>query len=215
MRKEIEGKRFYETPVGLVPSVTTILNIIDKGPWYAQWLIQNSQQTVDQTVNTACDLGTRVHEKIEQYIKAKINGDVFNILDCIDDERPCIEAFLEWENKHRVHYVSSEQFVWSKHGYAGTMDIKALVDDFLTQVDIKTSKAFHDTYGLQLSAYSKGDEEQNKKKIEKQMILRLDKVNGMPHQKYYPNKFGIFLSAKRVWEWRNEGLLKRIKQEAA
>lgn len=223
MRKDIGGQRFYETPVGLVPSVTTVLGIIDKGKAFKNWLIKQSQEEVDKVNEEACDLGTRVHEHIEHWIKCKIEGLRFNRI-ILPDEAPCMGAFWKWEKEHRVHYVKSEMFIYHPEGWAGTLDIIAYVDDKLSLIDIKTSKGFYDTMELQLAAYSMGYEYIEKEKLERRYILRLDKKTGNPffrdgcelRRKYkgedidnfreemYLIHNEAFRHFKSGWEWRNE-----------
>lgn len=213
MKYTIDGKRFYDIEGKPYPSVTTILGIIDKGEGFKKWLLKSTQEGAEKQTKEACDLGTRVHEIIEAHVKSEITGNSFDfaslVLEMPADQKEkaklCLSAYSEWENEHHVKYIQSELFLVSKlHGYAGTTDIIAKVDGAYSLLDIKTSKSFWDTMGLQLSAYAKAYTEKTDIPIEKRFILRLDKENGKPHFKEYQDEFITFMHAFEVWKWRNK-----------
>lgn len=185
------------------PSVTTILNIVSKGFGYEKWLRTLAKEESEKITSVAADLGTRAHAWIENHITSK------QTLMLDDDIKPAVNAFLQWESEHKVKYVKSECMVYSKcYEYAGRFDVLAEVDGYLTLVDFKTSKAFYDTMGLQLSAYAHAYYElfyaQEGASIEKLLILRLDKVTGMPYPKEYKDEFNMFKHALELWKWRNK-----------
>jgi hypothetical protein len=201
---EQEGKHLYETPIGIVPSSTTILSILNK-PALGYWMVKTAinylatklddikdgklilnadnsykilqeaknqhKQIKDESANT----GTMVHEVLEFHLKHENVGMLLN-----DKTKKPFEGFVEWKNKRKFKLVSSEETVWSKHGYAGTLDCAAYLDGKLYIVDFKTSNAIYPEYVMQIASYVKAYEENTGKKIEGAGILRLDKETGEP-----------------------------------
>lgn len=205
-KNEKDGQRYYEIDGIEYPSVTTIIEIISKGFWYYLWLKKHTADESTQISEEASDIGKRIHEHINFHAKAKIEGNIDYKPVLLEDEVLPFTAFLKWEKSNNVQYMRTELFVFSKkYAYAGTTDLICLVNEVPTLVDIKTSKRFYDTMGLQLSAYKAAFLEQNPKEvIEKTAILRLDKVTGKPYYKEYGNDFDVFLKAKDIFNWRNK-----------
>lgn len=102
----------------------------------------------------ACDIGSLVHDWIEKYVKVRLeNGEK---PEYPKDEKAMngILAFLDWENNHKVEWLSSEQIVYSKkYGYVGTFDAVAIVDGKKVLIDFKTSKTIYPEHHLQATGY--------------------------------------------------------------
>ena len=58
-----DGKRLYETPDGIFPSVTTVVGF-KKQQFFAQWRAKNPEESKRVTSR-----GTKFHSVIEQYLK--------------------------------------------------------------------------------------------------------------------------------------------------
>lgn len=154
-------------------SVTTILDELNK-PWLTPWALDCYQakikelldlddgQSLDDIIDTAkkeyktvkqyaCDIGTQVHDAIEQYIKT--GADLTGTL------KPEVEngflAFLEWEKANVKKWIEVETKIYHPHLiYAGTYDgIFESLDGRIVLVDFKTSKAIYDSYWLQVASY--------------------------------------------------------------
>jgi len=165
-----------------VPGVTSILDLLDKGPAIIQWAVNNAVLYIDkhfleytseedfqelltmakfkyrQMSKEALDIGSQVHDIISQYITARINNEVFDPTQ-YNDYRDEVEngflAFLDWEKNNIIEYIESEQPVCSlKYYYAGTLDcIARLKDNKIYVIDFKSSKSFYDGYAKQIASY--------------------------------------------------------------
>lgn len=227
----VDEARFYSTPFGELPSVTTIINLIKKipGAYYSKlavnYLRENlldklidcsmslddlrrldlpglmtyAKATAKRDYEAAGDIGTRVHAAIEEYF-VKGAG-----MDIEDDIRIPFNAFLEWVNKNKVDCILSEHTVYSKIGYAGTLDFIGMINGKKYLVDFKSSKGFWPEMPMQLAAYSYAHEEMTGEQMEGVGILRLDKETGMPEFKEVPldklsHYMDKFLCLLAYWE---------------
>jgi hypothetical protein len=124
----------------------------------------------------AANLGTLAHAWVEAHIKALLNNTSQPEMPINQTLQNLVNAFLKWERIHHVTYHESEKKIYSKkHGYAGTMDIEATVDDELCVVDLKTSNHIVDEYRFQVSAYMGARIEELKKKYKAYWIIRVGK----------------------------------------
>jgi len=130
----IDGaRRYYATPEGTFPSVTTILDATmpqDKRAALAGWRRKVGDQEADRARDSAAKRGTRFHKVVEKYLLA--------------DPRP--------EPPHDLYFKSAANFigrierallvegeVWHDGvGYAGSLDLLAVVDGQITLIDWKT-----------------------------------------------------------------------------
>lgn len=193
------------------PSVTTILGMLSKGDALNYWaagcavdyisenleelrtpsgphrvdeILRNAKKAFKDASQKALDTGSAVHDAIEQYIKTgrDPSGEMS------DQAQHGFLAFLDWEKKNHVEWVSSElELISEKRGYAGTCDAIARINGYLYLVDFKTSKAIYDEYRFQLGAYLQAYNEENVNPAVGQLtnvgILRLDKETGEPEWK--------------------------------
>lgn len=177
-----EDHRYYWNGKGPVPSVTTILKVLDKPAVY-QWakrtvaeiairraeeVLARSLESQDDAIkwlagmpeyeaDTAGKLGTGIHLLADMVARgAESDSEGFQIP---DDHRPYLEAFRGFLAflQPRGAIISSEKMVWSHQGYAGTYDLLVRLDGELWLVDIKTSKGYYPEYALQLAAYGFSD----------------------------------------------------------
>ena len=196
--------RYYDVEgVGTLPSVTTVLNVISKPalvPWarnlaleharaalldsprpasfssYQEWVehtIAKAKAWPDKVKDQAADFGTRLHALIEGYIKAPELP-----LDIPEDMRPPFDAFLAWQEESQVTIHLAEFMVYSRRGYAGTVDAIATRGDELVVVDWKTSNAVYPEMALQLGAYGAALEEMldHRIPVAETWVLRLGKT---------------------------------------
>jgi hypothetical protein len=201
---EENGRHYYETPAGVLPSSTTILGILAK-PALVNWAVKTtigflaeklddiksgkitlSEENASSILYEAkrrhrdikeesADIGSLVHEIIE----FSLNGNDTSKLINEKTEKP-FNGFLEWKSKRKFSLVGSEMVVWSRLGYAGTLDCAAYLDGKLYIIDFKTSNAIYSEYVMQVASYIKAYEENTGDIVEGSGILRLDKVTGMP-----------------------------------
>ena len=154
------------------PSVTTILDILDKSSALMGWAVKctgkyiidnyNPESDITELVATAKkeyrnvsdeakDIGSEIHNIIEQYIKSGRDA----VGDMRDEVENAFIAFLEWEEMFIDKWIESEKNVFDPDiCYAGTMDaIAQFKDGRIVAIDFKSSKGFYDGYDMQIAAY--------------------------------------------------------------
>lgn len=179
-----EDHRYYMNGKGPVPSVTTILKVMDK-PAVVQWakrtvaeiatrrveelmariVDQGAEEAIrwlaslpDYQRDQAGKLGTSIHLLAD--MAARYPENAVAAFEMSEQEKPYLEAFRTFLGHLRGsggEIVSSEKMVWSSAGYAGTYDLLLRWQGELWLVDIKTSKGYYPEYALQLVAYGYAD----------------------------------------------------------
>jgi len=166
-------KEKKETGEGLYPSVTSILNIINKdglnrwkiretlrAAWDCRQFTGMLDEWLDMVISksseksgTAMNFGTRFHEAAWQHN----TGQVVN---CDDEVKPYYERYALWFENRVEKVLEAEQVIVSRLGFAGTRDAVMRIDGQITVVDFKT-QSVDAKYGprawpehaLQLAAY--------------------------------------------------------------
>tara|TARA_Y100001951_G_C11290113_1_gene271544 strand:- start:1030 stop:1788 length:759 start_codon:yes stop_codon:yes gene_type:complete len=199
-----EGKHIYKVEGEYAPSVTTILNSINKPaliPWAAsegaKWFSNNAagfltkELSVDDVAKgirgaykeksrSAMDIGQMVHSWCEKAILWKLGaGDIPEMPDN-EAAKSSIGAFQDWIKTHDIKWISAEQKVYNRrYKYAGTVDAVAEIDDEFCVVDFKTSARIYDEYHLQCAAYAECVQDIYGREVDSTWILRFDKKTGM------------------------------------
>jgi hypothetical protein len=181
------GARVYTHPITgvAVPSVTTILGVLDK-PALPRWAAKETAMYAVENVESwrgldpvsavellkgapwrmskgAADAGTDAHAYCEELLTAIMQGRALPEA-VVNDS---LFAPLHGNALRNVRAlieaikpipIAIEVGAWSNaHGYAGTFDNLCIVDGLLTMVDVKSSKAVYPEMALQLSAYRFAD----------------------------------------------------------
>lgn len=173
-----DSGRYYKTPFGDVPSVTSILKIYDGGKsgaligWgcklMAEYLttLANKgdlvipKKDLEETLRVAKsqhrkakeeagDIGTQVHNCIEVYLKGQNVDGLLAGNKLLENP---FNAFLTWHKKEGFEFIASEQQVCTKR-YAGTLDGLARKNGELWLIDFKSSNRIDQTYLWQVAAY--------------------------------------------------------------
>lgn len=138
------------------------------------------------------DVGTIVHNWIEQYVKGKLSEEKGSLTLPADPEaRLGVEAFLRWEQENKVKFLFSERVVYSKkYHYCGTADIAFEIDgkkylgDFKTanpRSDYKRSRytglvAPYADHLLQIAAYDIAYSEETGEEFDAHMVIYIPKT---------------------------------------
>lgn len=177
-----DDHRYYFNGEGPVPSVTTVIGIMDKPAvmiWKAKqvalaalhnpkmlreieeqqgeeeavlWLLRKS----DTERDAAAKRGTSVHLLADMVTRGQESDSKgFQVSEDTQPYLAAFRGFLEAYNASSI--VSSEKAVWSLNGYGGTYDLLMQIADELWLIDIKTSKGYYPEYGLQLAGYRWAD----------------------------------------------------------
>ena len=125
----VDGKRFYETPGGIFPSVTTVTGW-EKQNFFAEWRRKNPEESKRVTVR-----GTKFHGIIEDYLNNK-ELDFENMI----PNYKVLFNLLKPELDKIDNITAIETPLWSKIlGLAGRTDCIAEYDGVLSVIDFKTS----------------------------------------------------------------------------
>lgn len=204
---------YYLTSGERVPSVTTVLGMLDKGgllKWYADrgWDAANAER------DRAAKFGTSVHKTCERIAKGEQTYRQTGELDVQDDERPFAERFLGWLQDHVSKVLYCERVVISEtHRYGGTLDLAAVVDGVPTLVDLKTSKATdepHLEWRGQTAAYAFGLYETTGVLCQRRLVVQLPSnkpgellLHWLP-ENAMRRDFEAFLACLQLYRWRQE-----------
>jgi genome maintenance exonuclease 1 len=188
-RVEINGLRHYRVTVdgelvGIFPSMTTILGETKDKGGLDEWRNRIGHEEADRISNLSMNRGTIMHRLIELYKGTKGTSaerllELKNIASTDEEvnqfnENPLGDAWLNagWEffmkfwNHHdeffdRVEEVlAAEKFIWSKRGYAGTLDnVSRTYDRGVLIIDYKNSRKpkkdeWIEDYFCQVAGYS-------------------------------------------------------------
>lgn len=211
--------RTYDIDGNTYPSVTTILNVLDKPAligWAANMAVEYIKQQIEnnpdfamdietileaakteyKTVSVeAADIGTEIHDLISIYIKSGQDA----IGEMCDEVQNGFLAFLDWEKENIDTWIESELEVFDPiNCYAGRLDsIAKMKNGKIYVIDFKSSKGFYPGYDMQCAAYRGAYELMDREKIDGMMVLRLDKLTGLPetkdYSKIYEDKLKAFI----------------------
>ncbi|MFL2707726.1 MAG: preprotein translocase subunit TatA [Gammaproteobacteria bacterium] len=174
------GRFYIDSDSNHVPSVTTILNnISDKKASIDQWRMRVGDDEADRVMKEATDIGSMVHESLENYLNKSdhniFTNDSIGIMakgmsqKLIDDALNSISEVYGLE----VHLVLNDL-------YAGTADCIGVIDGEETIIDFKTSKRIKkkewiDDYFLQGCAYANAHNVMFNTNIKQVAILMVDR----------------------------------------
>ena len=197
------------------PSVTTILNVINKPAlllWAAgqvyDYIIEQETMPDRKTATAAIylkrDKAASVGSTMHSFYEAIGNGARPDVDGLPEEIRGYGQAFMGWMASFNPTFIKTEHTVWSKnHKYAGTAD--AIVKDqsgATWLIDFKTSKGIYDEHGIQLSAYKHAIEEKDNITIHKQAVVQL-KPDGTFVMQEFNTPLEVFLGAKKLWGYLN------------
>lgn len=229
-----------------VPGCTTVSGMLPKG-WLAPWAAKEATEYVlaelakineredmlpyDYAVeivkkgknawrnkrDVAAGNGTRAHELIEAWIKT--GQEPLMPLETPEVQN-AVRLFFEWEQKHRVVWMSSELQVGSrKHMFAGILDFLAVVDGRVMLGDFKTSSGIHPEYYVQTAGLQIALEEMGGPQIEERLILHIPKTGDDFEDRIVPTPIAhdkeLFLSALQFWRYsqRLENACKQYEEQ--
>ena len=148
-----DDHRYYFNGEGPLPSVTTVLEILQKEALNV-WKTQDALRALyglidlfpadwdeddalrwavwsrDQTRNQAANIGSGVHHLADMALRASESDPTGWQTD--ESTQPYLDAFRAFTDRYsRSSFVSSEKMVWSLNGYAGTYDLLMMIDQEL------------------------------------------------------------------------------------
>jgi hypothetical protein len=149
------GKRVYNTPVGPLSSVTTILSERIPAPYLAKWKAEVGDEEAARISDVASRRGKACHDALEKYL---INENWRQGLMPVHVNT--ILPILPILDKGIGMIYGIEFPLWSRHlKAAGTADLICRFDNEISVLDFKTSKRIKnlediESYFIQTCAYS-------------------------------------------------------------
>lgn len=153
--------RTYETPIGKLPSVTTILQATEDEKtkdklrkWQHKQDKIHGVEKADNNSDNRLKRGKEIHKAIELLHKFNVEPAENWMHEGNAQRWKHLQPFLK-----SITIIETEQFVWHKSGYAGTADLIAIMDNQPTLLDWKTSdrikkRQWLDEAFIQTAAYA-------------------------------------------------------------
>jgi len=225
-----QAKGYFLRDGTRVPSVTTVLNVVDKPalkPWaFSQGRISGLAEARGEPFATslyevtkgALEVGTIVHLMAELDVKGE-DPDSAIPVDLDADLREKVSsgfaAYVAWKKGSRVEIVDCEVPVISeRYRFGGTLDFIGKLDGKLILGDFKTSNGIWPEYLAQLAAYAHAYTESTENAIEGGFhLLRFAKEHGDFAHHYFPSLdegWEAFLSMRTLYD-----AMAKLKKRAA
>ena len=172
--KTVNRKRFYVTPTGLFPSITTVLGARkEKQKGLQEWRNRVGNDVANHIMRTAASRGTAVHHMCEDFLNNKedIKEEQSFLPWCLFSQlKPTLEKSIN-------NIFAQECGLWSeKYRLAGRVDCIAEWNGVPSIIDFKTSRSerkddYNFEYYMQASAYAEMFEERTGIEINQIVIL--------------------------------------------
>ena len=210
--KNINKKRFYDTPTGFYPSITTVLGVRkEKKEGLRLWRERVGNDVANHIMRTAAGRGTAVHHMCEDFLNNK---------EVIQEE----QKFLPWclfsqlkptLTKSINNIFAQECGLWSeKYRVAGRVDVIAEWNGVPSIIDFKTSRSerkddYNFEYYMQASAYAEMFEERTGIEIN-QIVILVVTEDGLVQEfvkekhEYLPHLIETIDMFTEQWEKENE-----------
>ena len=172
--KTINKKRFYDTPTGFYPSITTVLGVRkEKQEGLRLWRERVGNDVAKHIMRTAAGRGTAVHHMCEDFLNNK---------EVIQEEQKflpwCLFSQLKPTLEKSINNIFAQECgLWSeKYRLAGRVDCIAEWNGVPSIIDFKTSRSerkddYNFEYYMQASAYAEMFEERTGIEINQIVIL--------------------------------------------
>ena len=174
------GRHYLDSNQEPVPSVTTVLSATSKSKdGLIQWKKRVGEEEADRIVKQSTDIGTAVHEAIENYL----NGNPWDIFKETYDQllaKKISKKFMS-DGLHGITEIwGLEVGLILDNLYAGTADCVGTYNNIPTLIDFKTAKKIKkrewiEDYFLQGCAYANAHNVMFGSKIEQIVILMVDR----------------------------------------
>ena len=210
--KNINKKRFYDTPTGFYPSITTVLGVRkEKKEGLRLWRERVGNDVANHIMRTAAGRGTAVHHMCEDFLNNKdvIKEDQKFLPWCLFSQlKPTLEKSIN-------NIYAQECGLWSeKYRVAGRVDCIAEWNGIPSIIDFKTSRSerkddYNFEYYMQASAYAEMFEERTGIEIN-QIVILVVTEDGLVQEfvkekhEYLPHLIETIDMFTEQWEKENE-----------
>ena len=212
--KTVNRKRFYVTPTGLYPSITTVLGVRkEKQKGLQEWRNRVGNDVANHIMRSAASRGTAVHHMCEDFlnnIEVTQEGRDFLPWCLFSQLKPVLEKSI-----NNIH--AQECGLWSeKYRVAGRVDCIAEWNGVPSIIDFKTSRSerkddYNFEYYMQASAYAEMFEERTGIEIN-QIVILVVTEDGLVQEfvkekhEYLPHLIETIDQFTEQWEKENEQL---------
>ena len=212
--KTVNRKRFYVTPTGLYPSITTVLGVRkEKQKGLQEWRNRVGNDVANHIMRSAASRGTAVHHMCEDFLNnVEVTKEGRDFLPwCLFSQlKPVLEKSI-----NNIH--AQECGLWSeKYRLAGRVDCIAEWNGVPSIIDFKTSRSerkddYNFEYYMQASAYAEMFEERTGIEIN-QIVILVVTEDGLVQEfvkekhEYLPHLIETIDQFTEQWEKENEQL---------
>ena len=208
--KNINRKRFYETPEGkLYPSITTVLQR-KKMEGLQEWRNKVGHDVANYIARTAAIRGTKVHKICEDFLNNQN----------LEEHKELFTLYIIWSDKpflmQKVNNILAQEcsLYTDKYKVAGRVDCIAKYNGVPSIIDFKTSTKernddWNESYYIQASAYAEMFEERTGIPIN-QIVILVVTEDGVVQEfikqkdKYIPMLIDAVDDFTTDWEKENE-----------
>jgi genome maintenance exonuclease 1 len=176
-RKNVNGKRLYETESGALPSVTTILDKTkseEKKQILNDWKKRVGEEQAQQIVTEAANVGTLMHGILEHWVKNETHDPGNNFIH--QQAKRMAQTVIDNIKPHLNEVWGSEVNLYYPGLYAGTTDLLGVwkgnpaVMDF-KQTNKPKKREWIEDYFMQAAAYGMAHNELYNTNIERAAIF--------------------------------------------
>lgn len=199
--------RYYHTPDGEYPSVTTVLGAYGSKTWLKEWRESIGVDIADAIMKEATDIGTHLHALFESLLLKQAPPP-----STLPEERIALDMFKASSPK-LLGMIESvmmmEEAVWSNEfRIAGRFDCLAMVGGKVTLVDFKTTRSTKsrkdiDSYRQQMAFYSVMIKERLGIEIEQMVIFMVNRQGFVQRFTFLPEetpRSELVAIRKNFWE---------------
>ena len=197
------GKK--EKYLGCFPSVTTVLNAYPFSEQLVKWIADKGYSEAREYRDEAGKSGTKIHAAIESLL----GGRQMYRTEYKLEEWNKIYSFVKWYEEYKPEIIKLELPVFSKKlGVPGRVDCIARINGEIYVVDWKSSRSIHNSYYLQMAAYSNAIEEMTSLKVNNTAILQMGASNKNGYrfvvEPDWKDNLEVFKSVYKTWIYDNK-----------
>lgn len=217
----------YKIKEQVIPSVSEIVGVLDKGEGLLHWVSNQFYQSMEkqieeskhiafdrdvvsgmtqeamyawkETRDKSADIGTAIHKYCETGKKEKVDNPRYH---------KAIKAFDEWIKERKVKIIEREKIVYNEEwGYAGTLDALVEIDDTRYIIDYKTSSNVYPSHYIQVAGYMMAEDG------DEGIIIHIDTDKGKVKEYNVPRMDYVFMSCVELYRGRQklEDIIKKTK----
>lgn len=211
----------------ILPSVTAIMGDAMPKPQLIYWAAKLSaraalqdptitEEQASSSVTIAKSEGAKRGSLVHSLVEAVDNGGVTDINSLPPHIRPYALAHAKFVEDFKPKLIHNEQVVANfTHKYAGRLDRIYEIKGKIVIADFKTSGAYYQEMGLQLSAYKNAEFMVNgdmkpMPKVDQTLVVLLGD-DGTYTVKETDEPLEVFLALRKIWLWLNKTKLQKVK----